>query len=140
MGSRCSSINHDRPTLRTERHPHIDAIVLPAIDDRADSTDIDSILSRIEISEGVGGRSTFRIEAKMFPADSEQRADWGGRRRQGDHFWQMNGKSPNRSLTPLHGQYDGSSLRIHREMHDDGVVGPLGNAGEMSAKRYLVTN
>src|SRR5678816_1105529 len=50
----------------------------------------------------------------------------------------MNHKGSDCALTPLRSQNDGSGLRIHREMHDDGAIGPLSDAGEMSAERHLV--
>ncbi len=67
IGLRCASIHHDRPALRAKRYPYIDAIVLPAIDDGADSTDIDSILSRIEIDKRVGGSIHFPNRIQNVP-------------------------------------------------------------------------
>src|SRR6185503_10879066 len=101
---------------------------------------IDTILSRIEIGKGVGGRSTFRIESEMFPADSEQSPDWGGRRSHGGHFWHMNCEGPYRSLMSLQGQHNGPGLCIHRKVHNDGVIGPLGEGGEVSTERHFVTS
>src|SRR5262249_10117104 len=87
-----------------------------------------------------GRYATFRIDSEMLPADSEQRTDRGNRRCQGCHFWHVNRKGPDCSLTSLHGQDDETSFRIHREMHDNGAVGPLGYAGEVPAKCHLVTS